>query len=112
MLKQLIEKYFKVWGVQFETDLPPEFVISKHAEQRFEERLGCSKDKMAKVAVKAWSAPEPDLKKWGRKIYNYSFKDNAAKIHYREHMGFLFVFAVYNKRMFLPAQKLLITLMN
>ena len=112
LIIRLIEKDCKVWGVQFETDLPPEFVVSKHAEQRFTERLGCNKQKMAKITVKAWNAAEPDLKKWGRKIYNHSFKDDAAKIQYREHMGFLFVFAVYPSRRPLASQKVLVTLMK
>ena len=111
MIKTIIERFFKVWGVQFETDLPPEFIVSAHAEQRLLERVRCRKDKIQKLVVKAWyskSVPIPKFEKTkNRTEYFYDRKRHNRVA--RECMGYVFIFAYeYNRHPFLP-QKVLVT---
>lgn len=107
-LPTFIEKYFKVWGVGFESDLPPEFIISTHAEERMRERMKCSKDKMVKLVAKAFygkSVPIPKLERIKNKThYRYDERRFA-----KEMMGFVFVFVMAEPRHPLPRQKVLIT---
>lgn len=101
-----ITRNFKVWGVEFETDLPAEFVITTHAEQRLIERLRVKKEKLAKVVVKAWYTDDVPSAKVNRAAYNYPAKNKR----YREMMGYTWVFGYgHESRSGLPPQKVLIT---
>lgn len=104
-----LTKWLKVWGAVFETDLPPEFVITTHARKRINERMGCSDDlKIKRLAVKAWHSsnhfrPATQIKE---NVAEYYWRD----YQYRELMGKIFVFAYgRNNRRGLPPSKVLIT---
>ena len=92
-----IRKQLQCWGVVFESDLPPEFVVSHHAEQRLAERVGVKKDKMVKMVMKAWNAKTPNMDKWGKKLYENKFRKDGKYIEFREMMGYLFIFNSKNK---------------
>jgi hypothetical protein len=102
-------RYSKRYGVQFESSLPPEFVVSEHAEQRIRERFGLTdKKKMAKMVQKAFysrqtkSSPRITIAK-NRSEYK------GKKYKFREMMGRVFIFAYSGARGELPPVKLLVT---
>ena len=106
-INSLIERYFKLWGATIETDLPPEFIITEHANRRIEERLKCNKDKVQKITVKAWNNKEIlDQKYINQKEVIYYSKNN---IRYKTFNGFVFVFALKFINRLGYSQKTLIT---
>lgn len=108
-LMKLIARWVKVWGVGFESDLPPEFVVSLHAEQRLIERMGCSRRKIPKVVMKAYYGRSVPLPKLNTKRY-YSAHHHPGKNRVaREMMGYVFIFAYTQPRGAFPAQKVLVT---
>lgn len=109
-LVSFIERRFKVWGVELETNLAPEFFITKHAEQRLRERLNVNPDKFAKVTVKAWHSKVVSNPKMNRLDYAKEFDARKYYCYYRELMGWIFVFGVrIGARGALQHQKVLIT---
>jgi hypothetical protein len=105
MIKFLLKKFLrrlKYWGCEFEYNIPPEFVISDHAEQRLKERFKCGDHKLKKVTVKAWYSNEF--------VDKSKIKDNGRI--YRSFNGNVFVFkARFNKRI-MAEQKILVTVIN
>lgn len=106
----LLKKYIKLWGVKFETDLPPEFVISKHAEERLRNRVGVSKKKMSELVVKAWHTKDVQIPKLNKREYKaeHFYKYKRQKVC-RELMGYIYVFAYSSGRAPFNSQKVLIT---
>lgn len=103
-LRKYIEKHYDFWGTKIEADLPPEFVITDHALDSFEERFNCRPDKRHKIMVKAWASEETPDYKW---IKEYGRKHE--KSIYKIFQGFIFVFRIrYNKRLG-ASQKYLVT---
>lgn len=97
----------KVWGVDFETNYPPEFMISAHAERRFKERVNCTKRKMMKMTVKAWKSTI-EIPKTNHFQYRAKYENKPYHV-FRAYMGFIFVFRTrYRENCFEP-QKLLVT---
>ena len=104
LIHNLILKYFKTWGVKFMSDLPPEYIISDHAEDRMAERFGCKKDKISKIVIKAWHSREKVKKEWLNKRKYFNQVKGAT---YRYFMGYIFVFKVYYQKDY--TQKKLLT---
>lgn len=103
-LKKFIEKNYKVWGTKLEVDLPPEFIITQHAENKFKQRVCCNQNKKHKIIVKAWNSKEkirPGFIRRSRKLY-------GNKI-YKLFNGYIFVFDIRYNRKAGFAQKFLIT---
>jgi hypothetical protein len=109
-LIRFIEKHFKVWGVFLEADLPPEFLITKHAADRLWNRVGVKADKHSKVTVKAWHSKVVTRPIINRLEYAKGFDDRRYTCHYRELMGWVFVFGIrIDRRGPFAQQKVLIT---
>lgn len=103
---KIIHKHFRVWGVEIESDLPPEFYVTTHAEKRMCDRMGCRLEKISKLVIKAWKSEEKiDQNFINRKMY---FRKDERGIVYRKLMGFIFVFKVTHTKG-LYSQKRLIT---
>ena len=81
-------KDLKYWGVALETKLPPEFYITKHAEEKMLKRFGCNQEKIKKVTIKAWYSREPISEdfKFKKKLLGYKGSQ------YRMFNGNIFVF--------------------
>lgn len=94
--------------VAFSSQLPPEYIITKHAEERLKERFTCRQDKLMKVTMKAWRSALP-VQWWmirAKKRLGYT---NTVLKHFN---GYIWVFApLYNKSLGF-SQKVLITLYN
>lgn len=104
-MRLLIEKYFKCWGVLFESSLPPEFIVTSHAEDRLLTRFGCNRDKCKKITIKAWYSKEKVEQTW---INKKEYFDKTNDATYKYFMGHVFIFQVIHKRDY--SQKKLITL--
>lgn len=104
-----IIKKVKAWGVIFESDLPPEFVITIHAEERMSQRIKCRRDKMIKLAMKAWESKEKlDPVFLNRKEY----QGQVRGIEYRQLMGYVYIFNVRYVAIGNYYQKRLVTVYN
>lgn len=92
---------------EFERNLPPEFFITSHAEERIKERIGCRKDKIARMVKKAWLSEIPvkkeflNKKKYKRREYRNSI--------YKIFQGHVFIFRTRWIRQGGFNQKVLIT---
>ena len=108
MVTAFIERTFKTWGVELETNLPPEFYVTKHAEQRLKQRVGIKATKIPKFVTKAYYSKHRPIPKLNRKEYRNltGYPKNRVA---REMMGFVFIFAYSTPRGGLPKQKALIT---
>jgi len=104
LIHSLILKWFKVWGVRFASELPPEFIVSAHAEDRMVERFGCKKVKTSKIIIKAWHSREKVKKEWLNKRKYFNQIKGAT---YKYFMGYIFVFKVYRHKDY--SQKKLLT---
>lgn len=107
----LLYKKYRPNRVQFERDLPPEFIISDHAATRMKERIGCSEDKMMKLCIKAWHCHD---KVSQRRLNNWEYgkKYNSKRRHYRACMGYIFVYASAYCYPISNRQKTLVTILN
>lgn len=108
---RLVNKLFKildirVWGVEIEAAIPPEFLITDHASKRMLERFGCSENKIKKITVKAWFSKEKVNKLW-----EYKKKLKYKTTIYKYFCGHVFVFTT-KRRKDGRAQKRLITVYN
>lgn len=111
-LRRLIHKYCYLFGVQFEGELPPEFIITHHAKQRLAERVGVSAEKMKKITMKAWNCKDR-VKKITHNRTEYFYEElHGRKIHLRSCMGYTFVFDKRYQRGLPYPQKILITVYN
>jgi hypothetical protein len=120
-MKKTIEKiklkvigYFcqraKIWGVDFESRFPSEFVISRHAEQRIQERVNVSEQKMMKMVVKAWYSrlvvPKVNMLEY-RQQFSGERDRHAVRIRY--FMGYIWIFRMIFRRNCAEHQKFLVT---
>ncbi len=105
LFHNLIIKWFKCWGVRFDSDLPPEFIITVHAEERMDERFRCNKDKVKKIIIKAWHSKDKVKKQW---LNNRKYFGLVRGATYKYFMGYIFVFKVYHHEGY--TQKKLITM--
>lgn len=111
VLKKIIKKYFKLWGVEIQvSEIDPEFVVTFHARERLLERLKCSDRKLKKIAIKAWySSEQIDVAMVNRKQYRYRYIYGKKKnIYYRQFLGRVFVWEVVYRTG--QPQKILITM--
>lgn len=93
-----LEKNVKIWGVEIESNLPPEFIITDHAFLRIKTRTNYDDKKIKKLVVKAWFSKEPVSKKFLSKIEDKIKRYGPT--HYRSFLGNVYVFrAVYSKRL-------------
>jgi len=106
-LLKILRKYFTYWGIQFEGEMYPEFIITEHARKRVEERFGCNKEKTKEIVLKAWYK--------GKKAeicYIHNHEQYKSKVYtnyvYKDYQGFIFIFARRFKSKNY-AQKVLIT---
>lgn len=101
----------RVWGVGWESDLPKEFIISQHAEERLLERMTKNRDKLEKIVVRAWRS-----KLAVPSNVNLPRKYERVYYRYRWFGGYLFVFQIIlagrNYSRFQLSQKKLITVYN
>jgi hypothetical protein len=119
-LSHLILNNAIYWGVKFEDDLPPEFLITNHGIDRMNERLGKKKEltkkEARKIVLRAWHKGV-DITRRMRSQRNYyktvsQIETKADKV-YRSFMGCTFVFGLrYPKHMGGLSQKVLITVIE
>lgn len=94
----------KVWGIHFESELPAEFILTRHAEERLVERFKLlNKEKIDKIIIKAWYSKEKF--KNAKVIYKNNYM-------YRVFNGYLFVFAKRHNKRYNYTQKALVTVYN
>lgn len=101
-------KDLKCWGVIPESDLPPEFIISFHAEEEIKERFKCAPHKMKRIILKAWKSKELVPLKYRER----SAAEGERYIQYRLFNGFIFIFKTILIRKYGFIQKKLITVYN
>lgn len=103
-LNELIIKF----RVKFEDELPPQYVITKHAKGRIGQRFNVSDQKIRKITIKAFNSKEVVPKKFTNRN---KIKDYRGCI-YRMFNGVVFVFKLEKKKN-LPYQvKKLITVIR
>ena len=107
-MQKTLKRFFKVWGVGFETNMPPEFVITNHAEERMKQRMSVSERKLKQTVIKAFYSKEVSCPKMNRKEYRTKMFHGKRRIA-RELMGYTFIFCYSSPRSPLPTQKILIT---
>lgn len=112
VVKLIIKKYFKLWGVKIELPsvIQEEFIITNHAYKRIMDRVGCNEEKIKKLAIKAWySTNKVDMDVVRRKNYKYEqvYGERQNNVHYRSLMGYTYIWEV--KFVSGYAQKKLIT---
>lgn len=81
MKKKIIKKLrswlipkLKYWGVAFEKNLPPEFIISDHGELRLKQRTELEEDQeMKKTIVKAWQHGETKRSERDKNLYETKY---------------------------------------
>lgn len=111
-IKRIIKKYFKIWGVKYEGDLPPEFIVTNHALDRLKYRSGTKEDKFKKIIIKAWYSSEYLDEKFLNKQEEIQFfkgKRNRSRIKYKLFNGLIFVFQLHFNGQIGVNQKKLIT---
>jgi len=81
--------YCKSWGVEYETRLPPEFLITKHAEEGIKQRFNVSENKIKKVIIKSWYNKE---KINNRVLCKLLRNRKYGRTSYKIFNGFIFVF--------------------
>lgn len=94
MIKKLIVRWFRIkyWGVRFENNIPPEFIITKHAQDRMIERLGCkTRDEMVKLVMLAWWN-QANLPSWF--MSNWARQSKKVRYEYRYLGKVVYVFIV------------------
>lgn len=103
-IRPYLIKNLKCWGCAFNDELPPEFIITPHAQKRLEDRLNCRKDKIRKMVVKAWFNKE-------QVKYDFKLRQEAKgyKGIYKTINGFVFIFAERWEPRIGYTQKILIT---
>lgn len=104
ILKRLYPRV-QMFGARFEWDMPPEFVITKHAHQRIQERMRVTDHKMLPIAVKAWLTPG------GEKLIEQYISPNHRQKNrkFRVFQGRIFVYKVQYNALLARSQKVLIT---
>jgi len=89
---QFFEERSKVWGVDYATNLLPEFIITDHAKKRMDERMTVAKRKQMKMTVKAWQSnlvvPHKNYLEYRNRF------DKEKNSEFRSYMGFIFVFRI------------------
>jgi len=74
------------------------FFLTTHAKTRLKERLQAKPHKHLKIAKKAWYSKPPDRHEIVKKLeYQKQFRRDGQILHYRQLMGYIFVFVVENK---------------
>lgn len=95
--------------VKYENELPPEFVITEHANERLQARVLIKPCKLRKIIVKAWHNKQPVNP---RLLDKLTRKPEYRNKHYRWFNGYIFVFSIrYNKTIGF-AQKILVTVFH
>lgn len=112
LLKNILNKvakyllqYLECYGVKFEYQIPPEFIVSIHGQTRMMERFKCNKNKIKKITQKAWG--------YGGSVFvpnklKQKHKPVRGVIEYRYYFGYIFVFNVIEKNNY--SLKILVTL--
>ena len=109
LLKKLEVKY---WGANFESRLPPQFIITKHAKERIMQRMDLKMKDVPSVVILAWQK--------GKKPPTEFNKDKAVKpeaglifcreFRYKFYKGYIFVFGLKWNRQLKETQKYLLTI--
>ena len=98
----------KIWGVEFETRFPSEFVITNHAEDRIRERVSVKPKKMMRMVVKAWGSKET-VPRLNKLAYAVQFGEDPKFMFYRMFMGYVWIFRTMYRKNCQTPQKILIT---
>lgn len=102
----------KYWGVGFESELPPEFVITSHAEQRLKKRLDYShRHMLPKLMLDAWYDGEEPPESFNPKKATRPTK-HFKKFIYKYHAGYVWIWGVRYSKTIPDGQKHLITIYN
>lgn len=114
MISKTIFKWLqkRYWGVAFESQLPPEFVITNHAKQRMEKRLQYThKHKMVELMIDAWhdgeEPPATFLKEKARKPQKH-----FHSFVYRYYEGYIWIWGIQYSSLIPDGQKFLVTIYN
>lgn len=115
-LKKKIFRFLKIkyWGVGFELELPPEFIISTHADMRLRQRLVESKVDMPKLVIESWYDGENPPESFQPNMANIDpkMRKRFPKFKYKYYGNYIFIFGVRYSRFFHDGQKTLITIYN
>lgn len=99
----------KIWGVDFESRFPSEFVISRHAEERICERVSVKSRKMMKLVVKAWMSNERVSNVNRLEYAKENGIDASRHVYFRSFMGYVWIFGTQYRKNCQTSQKILIT---
>lgn len=76
------------------------FVVTHHARQRLEERLGIHERKIPKLLYKAWKSTEKPTPRQNRLQYHSEYKGTEPRIT-KTLMGHVFIFVEQNNKIIL-----------
>ena len=111
--KREIVNYFyrksRLWGVDYEGEFkdskkPPEFVITKHARERMNERLNGKQKEKERLVIAAWFSEESI-----ERVMPEFTNGKKIKRHYRKYDGMIWVFAKEYIHFYKMTQHTLIT---
>lgn len=109
LLKQIYKKelaeIIKDLRVEYEKNMPPEFLITDHALERMKQRFGCKDFKIRKITRKAWgSKVKVPVNIEEKKRRNPKYKNTIFK----QFNGHIFVFSTqYNSKLGYSVKKLI-----
>lgn len=98
----------KYWGLRFEEDLPPEFIITNHAKYRASERVTTKID-LAEHTIRAWYKGVKPPRQFDEEKRPPELR--YRKIAYRYHSGVVWVYGIRWIRQAGYQQKHLITIL-
>lgn len=113
-LKTEVINYFyrksRLWGVVWETNKPPEFIVTAHAEERLMERLFVDKKEAGRLLIAAWFSRQEVPSHFIKRKEEISRERNLGTIHYRRFDGMIWVFGKSYLPRYSQTQHTLITI--
>jgi len=112
-LVRKILKYLKIkcWGIKLESELPPEFIISTHAEERLKERFrSMLLSDTSEIIIRAWFSNRDLPKKYDPPVQY----DLGQFLQYKQtyFMGYVWIFGIRRIRKAGYTQKVLLTVIH
>lgn len=114
MIKQTLFKWLqkRYWGVGFESELPPEFIVTTHAEMRLKKRLDYPhRHKLPKIMLDAWYDGEEPPESFDPERASRPEK-HFSRFVYKYYLGYVWIWGIRYTKTIPEGQKHLITVYN